>query len=203
MNTAISRTDELRNNLEDAMRRLAPKFQISDAELSKFDNPVVVMGETKSDFAAGYDPVENKFIFTPKFVEDFHAIGEEASHYLHAQLNPSLIEAKSRFDRMNVNVLAETVGGYGYIVYMTTHGGVLKNVMLKRLGLYADGFLPGTSLPHVIGYSRALGLFDKFGESMLPKVARMSLEEAKSTLPKLAPVFIHDQILWSLGKVLR
>lgn len=207
-----TKIEELKDNLEEAIRVLAPKFGISSETLGKFDKPSFEIRENV--YIAGYDSDSNRFLFDADFVEDSEALGEEASHYLHDRINLDIREFLLKRHLANKQtlkvmyrkaikyaILCETVGLYGRLVYLNEICGKPPNTKL-----FFDTRKPRPYGPndmelalHVKGYKRGAMLFALYGDSLLQEVARMNIDHAFTVLPRLAPITLFEKFTAAFG----
>jgi hypothetical protein len=193
----VSPLEILASNLEDAIRTLSPKFKVSEEELDAFRKPSFDI-EGKG---ARYDMRNARFIFGFDSVYDIPAIGEEAAHYIHTEINPIQRRTYSTkgdyfcgkpIEYFHIMNLLEFVGHYGSLVYSEEKG--LKPEAVKVM-LGADDSKEATVdfLSHLLGYDRAESVFLRYGDSMLSYAARLSFEESKDVLPRLAPTSFYER----------
>ncbi len=161
--------------IEEAKQKLIPLFKVSKEELSKFRKPTISRHFGRDEYtdkcgdSPAYYPVEN-FLYFPqknfwyKGVElfDIATIQHEVGHYIHCQLNKEIIEGYRRFsiegrDQMGTHVLGEIVAEYGNIIL---------------------GDRDYSKYPHDTINKGAFRVFNKHGPSFLPKLSRMTLDEA-------------------------
>lgn len=186
--------ESLRRDLGEAVIKLAPKFAILDEELRTYPIPSFEIVKEKGVI---YDPINKKFTFDSESIWDVYAFGEEASHYLHCELNPIhekkfQYRSKEYWSAMN---LLELVGHYGAMIYATEKR--VKISTVKELCPTNVVFDTREQLEdywgHKEGYSRAEKIFAEYGDSLLSRIARMSVEEALEILPRLAPVSLYER----------
>lgn len=169
--------------IDNAIHELAPYFGISNNELMKFERPILTRVIDKARYPPhqgypAYHPTYNLLFFPWKnYISKYFGtfdyfnqaiIHHEAGHYLHNAVNPTFENNFSVFKnddfmlRKYSNV-KECVAEYGnYILGLSNR---------KRKKAYADIGVPQT--------------FTRHGPGFLPKLARMSLEEAiKKNVPK-------------------
>lgn len=218
--------ERLAENIDVAIRTLAPKFDVTAQQLATFRKPISRLSQRignnrKSRGMFNADAV--RFDITPEGLDNPEVLGEEVSHYFHKVLNPGLsqeivshgIHKKEYWLGI---ALQELVGGYGKIVYSVLSGQPFLPISVgdfnfgQLLGLIKR--LNDTSCPdaiwdlddyaHEMGYKRAEVAFRKHEELLLPRLVRMSLDEAVETLPRLLPVTIYEKkVLPILDKITR
>lgn len=181
----------LRLNIERAVRYLAPKFQVSDWEIQAYGEPAYIVDEHEE--TASYCHDDREFIFNPLLLDDIEAIGEETSHYLHHIVN-------NLEDNFDTDVLTEVIGRYGGLCYQY---GCPRNIAaLLRNGHQEIAWPPSSmsfwelwydSAVHDMSYARAEIIFRNHGDSLLPRLARMSVDESLKFLPLVAPVTFYER----------
>jgi hypothetical protein len=111
-------------------------------------------------------------------VDDPLTTGEEVSHYLHNNINPLDRPHDGGYALSYFRVVSarETVGRYGALSYLKAAGEPIpRNGHLKLKSREMGAVLDW--LAHRYGYNRAEMLFADHGTRMLPRVARMSVDE--------------------------
>jgi hypothetical protein len=199
MSQERSPIDILASNLEEAIATLAPKFRISQEELASFRRPSFEIDGK----GARYDLHDARFIFGFDSVYEIPVIGEEAAHYLHAEINPLYAQEfrpKGEFfcgkpiEYFHVMNLIEFVGHYGSRVY-SKEKGLEPRAVKVMLGISDNDSTDSTVdfLNHVLGYERAESVFLRHGDAFLPFAARLSFEDSKDILPRLAPASFYER----------
>ena len=135
-----------------------------------------------------YRSDENRLEFNKEQISTPIVIGEEISHYLHLQLNPIHKTAlQDIFDATRLVTTMETVGRYGALVYINQKGIEIAPFSKQK------GFSPDMSryltddFSHNYGYKMAYKLMELHGDSMLPIVSRMSINDFIKALSRIAP----------------
>jgi hypothetical protein len=182
------------------------------------------------DNGAGYSVTTNTIYTRASEIDNPYSIGEETSHYLHHQLNPFEFDnpfapSEDRKVKSSVGLywrrrnVEETVGRYGALVYAQIKGAEREHVLDFMAGwepYINSAFKSGewkrslairrttySYMAHVSGYWRANMVFDTYDDSLLPSLARLSLDEALSIFPRLAPFsFYERRILPWIDKML-
>lgn len=168
-------TPELRSKINQAILELTSLFEVAEEDFLRFSKPTIKR-EISSNLldirpslalSPAYSYSENVFYFPCKNelqVDIFSPaiIHHEASHYLHNCINPQFKrEALPIFlktcEQQGPNDLQELVAEYGN--------------MILGLGDYSDPFNFET-------YKKYLKVYERYGPEFLPRLARMSLEEA-------------------------
>jgi len=203
MSQTNNQIEVLKRNLEEAIIVLAPKFAVSDNKLKTYSTPSFEIVDKKGAF---YDRVDKKFIFSLDLIEDIPSLGEEASHYLHTELNKFHEKKFQKYSKeywMAMNLL-ELVGHYGKLIY--ANGKEEKITTVKEL--YPPNIIFETReqvedyWSYKEGYSKAEKIFAEYGDTLLPRISGMSVEKAIEILPRLAPVsFYERKILPLLDKL--
>jgi len=220
----VAITGILRSNLEEAITVLAPKFDISDEELKSYPFPQIniIRGKqlieygylvhTIDENSALYNPHDKVFLWGIALISNIPAIGEESSHFLHLELNP-IHKQKFQFlsrEYWTAMNLMELVGCYGKFLYASKKGEKVqiaddiwpRDAMANPAELTAEYLI--SVYTHQRGYRRAERIFNEYGDLLLPRIARMSPQEALEVLPRLAPVSLYEKrILPILDRVRR
>src|SRR3989344_1886886 len=199
----------LEQNIQEAIRFLAPKFEITPNMLAKFkrhssavfeiNDGAEVIPEPRSKTKARYHYGDARFEFTMESIDNLKTLGHEVTHYLHHELNPELQKRMDEIGPEKIEYwrgleLQELLGEYGGIVYMTSKGesfspGSFWNFVSKGTpGMYSVL----SDRAYNRAYDRADKAFMEHGETLLPKLARMSLEEAEQ-LPRILPINIYER----------
>ena len=190
----MTKTEEiLRRNFDNALEVLAEKFKVGDLE--KFSRPEILVYEG----GTGYNFGENIIQFNTSQVYSKIVLGEEASHYLHLQLNPlHKTKVLNNFDVIAVTTLIEVVGRYGALVYLNERG---ESIMpFKKRGAFATESTQEfvSQVSHHYGYQFAHKLMELHGDTILPVLARMELDEGLKSLPRLAPITFYERNIMPL-----
>jgi hypothetical protein len=197
----------LRQNIDDAIKVLAPKFGIDGSLLSSFKYPSIELIQDGAQvgevvhFANGmYGFLDNKIKIETGKLDNLEIIGEEVSHYLHHQLNPSLNKRITEFgtDRSEFWAgieLKEIIGAYGRIVYSVHKGNAFEPMTSQtHLDTQATGIINQlVNSAHELGYRRADKAYLIYKDEFLPRLARMSLDEAIMLLPRLLPITFYER----------
>lgn len=173
----------LEGNLLRTMATLAPKFGITDTSKGFFmPDYILVSPENPS---AKYGPLF--FSFNPALISNVEILGHEVSHCFHGQLCPCEVEyAKTSFGK----TLREVVAHYGGFVNCVENGLLIPGEKWDR----GPGF--SHDLPHKMGYHIAQKAIRSYGDSLLPELARMGLDEARITLSRLSrklPISFYER----------
>ncbi len=194
----------LQRNIEEAIEFLALKFDITQEMLGCFRRPSYEILADKN--RAIFDLDNARFNFSINLINDTGTLGEEASHYLHAESNPLFFQdMQDIFLRGNkkitgrflkVNNLSELIGYYGSLVYCQIKGVSLefrKFPFILPEGEYWDQKNLFDYFGHEEGYKRAQEAISRYGDSLLPRLVNMSVEEAIRTVPRLLPIGFYER----------
>ncbi|MFA6889168.1 MAG: hypothetical protein WC254_06755 [Candidatus Woesearchaeota archaeon] len=193
---------ELTERIEGAIVFLAPKFGVSEEELKGFRRPTVEIcesnDETKVSPGEYYFDTNTVSIASDSFDK---SIGEEVSHYLHHRINTTLFPEIQRRERKKDETsrvgttLLEVVGRYGKIVHDVSQGNQFELLPSDFfLNLYGSPLLNVNEvIAHEIGYRRAERAYMMHGEFLLPRLARLTLDEGIVTLPRLLPITWYER----------
>lgn len=172
-NQNIMPTSELRLQIEQAISKLLPYFEVTDEELGRFQKPRI--RRTLEDYeypehsrnCPGYSPIESFFYFPPKDtlllgVFSPAIIYHEVGHYIHHSINPEEVKGVHQFLKTGIFPpghceLSELVAEYGNFI----------------LGLRND-----EDSFNLRTFQKRLRIYEDYGPEFLPRLARMSLEEA-------------------------
>lgn len=97
-------------------------------------------------------------------------LGEEVSHFLHHQVNPGIFKGSS-YQKL---VITECVGYYGSLVYRDSLGMSYQRI----IALDPENANLLSYVAHTAAYNHAESIFEKYGESKLPELARMNDRKA-------------------------
>ncbi len=202
----------LEQNIQETIRVLAPKFEITPDILVGFRKPSYVVGEVNDEAVvilgphsktkARYHYKEIQFEFSPESVGNLDTLGHEVTHYLHHEFSPELQKRMDEIGPKKIEYwrgieLEELLGCYGGIVYSTTKG---ETFSPRSPWNFIDSGVPGADyllLDRATdrGYRRANEAVMKYGEELLPQLIRMNLEETEQ-LPRILPLnFFERRIL--------
>ena len=194
----------LEENIQEAIRVLAPKFEITPQMLVSFIKPQIEVQESpirrKPLVSALYDPINIKFTFRQDMIRNAGIIGHEVGHYLHDMVNEGFQE--DIFDSADIHFRSkrywlgiqtkELVGRYSEIVYLKLCG---QPFTPWQKGEHLDNGA-GAALHDLaieLGYRRADIAFTKYGDTFLPKIVKMNLDEAVEVLPREFPVGFYER----------
>ena len=178
--------EKIRENVRAAIAVLSSKFEISDAEMQTFGEPVTEIGtRTRCVYP-------RTLIFEPHMTDDDTALGEEVSHLLHGIVNPEIRHPKTHDEINSRRYIIECVGHYGALVYLKEKGAPYDNIKWPFApDCEGDEFF--SHLAHEYGYKRAVKLFGLYTDSLLPQVARMDYDTALVALHRLAPLSFYER----------
>lgn len=167
-------TKELRKNIDLAIKNLLPLFKVTDEELKNFQKYSLTRSSPLGIFsiiynASCYIPKENKFYFPEKNILSLfgacssfywtspYPIHHEASHYIHRFINKEFPNWISHFEKTKkvlivANALIELVADYGPHILDLREENILAYQILNEI-------------------------YERNGPDILPKLARMGLEE--------------------------
>jgi hypothetical protein len=194
--------DLLSEKVADAMKILIPKFGVSPKELSLFNQPVIRGYSGRSHYLID----KNELEISERQLLNYGVIGEEVSHYIHSQINPSLNDISKLSNSKNplilwgisnqVRCIREVIGRYGGLICAYEKGILLNKTIFTACSDDAEEF--HDDLGHNIGYITAEKIFEAYGDSLLPKLSRMSFSELIHILPLIAPITWSDRITKSV-----
>ncbi len=186
--------ETLRRNFDNALEVLARKFKIDD--LGRFPRPEFLVCQE----GTGYEFEKNRIQFNENQVSSSIAIGEEASHYIHLQLNPlHKTRVVTNFDVIAVITLIEVIGRYGALAYLKEKGEDIEPFK-KRKGAFATDSTQEfvEQMSHHFGYESAYKLMELHGDAMLPALSRMGLDEGLKAVSRLAPITFYERKIMPL-----
>jgi hypothetical protein len=174
------KTSSLKTMIDKAKEELIPLFRLSEEEISLLRKPVIRRWLNANEYPEfprnfhGYSPIDNFFYFPnkdPGYLShnafDYASVRHEVGHYLHYQINKNLLEEKRKvllgILSYGIYELEETVAEYG-------------NIILKARN-YKE-------YPYNQVFKNVLILFNNYGPLLLPKISRMTFQEAKTFLIK-------------------
>ncbi|MBI2151655.1 hypothetical protein HYU21_02950 [Candidatus Woesearchaeota archaeon] len=206
---------ELETTIKEAILALAPKFKITPEQLATFRLPTIevcdniIFGDIVSNFAGSYNWEKAHFKITQISITNPRLIGHEVGHYLHHELNPSVVKDKKKESVESSKfwqgeILIELVAEYAGIIYATGNN---QSFSLSK-NLFYDNLISGLSarlsdVAHEIGTRRAEKAFQESGETLLPKIARMGIDEAEESLPRILPITLYERRILPLVDYLR
>ncbi len=195
---------KLQANIEDALQVLLPFFAIHQKQALQFRKPSYVISSTENatntlDYCrerGSYNFETAEFTFNPTTIENIATIGEETAHYIHGEINPLWKDKpKTKEEYFKTANLVELIGRYGALVY--TQEKKQKVEPINWYDVVTDGSGLEVGQTHYEGYTRAEKIFKEQGAKLLPKIARMSFEESRNELPKIAPIHFYEPRLYS------
>ena len=202
---------QVRANIKDAISYLADKMEIPLDVLHTYEKPDIFVVDKVGFFDRNGKCLmecHGKHVFSlnrieigKEHVKNIFTLAEEASHYLHGRLNPEIHSLDSKpyqGEFWNCLELRELVGGYGALSYVASKG---RKFIFKDFELPEDFESSLESKINALmdyhsykGHVRAEKAFKKYGDSLLPVLPRLSLEEAKVEIPRLIPINAYEQL---------
>ena len=157
----------LEERIQEAEGLLASKLELSDNEkaaLSKTKPKIII--EDKLGIYAGYNILNNVYIFSKNAINNFIAIGEEVAHSIRLRLNSAARNyLLNPFNRAKENIkdyikainLEEYFGRYGALVYANHKGQTNHNSLWSRISNhFVESFSKSFDyITHFFGYKKA------------------------------------------------
>lgn len=170
------RTTTLKLMIEQSREELIPLFQLTGQEISQLRSPAVRRCLNANEYpkhprnVPAYSPIDNFIYFPqkdpgyPHNIFDRVAVRHEVGHYIHYQINQSIVEEKRKFlsgGKLSEGVkdLSEIIAEYGNIIL---------------------GSRDYTEYQCAYVFKKALRVFHLYGPLFLPTLSRMTLQESKA-----------------------
>ena len=211
--------DELESQITGAIITLAPLFAVSSDELAGFRKPTLLLVDS---FAVGNDNLSHgnnlkgryhfgdcRFEFSRDNLPHLQTVGHEVGHYIHGEINPLFEERLIKLGFQNHTYwagreLQEFVAELSGIVFASMQG--TSSVLKKRGFIYSSE----GGLFHVLydryserGYTRADVAFKQYKGSLLPRLARLSVDEGQFIMPREFPISFYEKTVLPLVDKIR
>ena len=173
----------LHERIEEAEGFLASKLELTHEQRQKLNNsrPKIVINDNLG-IHAGYDILNNVYLFSRAAISNFLAVGEEVAHSIRLRLNSAArdyllnpannlaVNAKEYIQSINME---EYFARYGALLYSNFKGHVRGNLLWSRIKDAAVHSFTKTFdyISHFFGYRKAERDYAAFGASKFNKNA--------------------------------